>query len=160
MGWLHATPESKKDARYESLPEDSPLKEMPEADQRIVSAFHSIGLCEYTMGGACPISWTEINAYDTASCNFYTGWEKEQIRHMSEYYCSWLQKGKNPNQPSPFNPFIEDQEALDKQRGIVDGQWKALKAARRAAKEKEAANKKPPSINTHRLKDGNDIPMF
>lgn len=107
---------------------------MPEADIRIVSAFHVIGLCEYTMGGACPISWTEINSYSEASRNDYTGWEKEQIRIMSEQYCSWLQKGKDINQNSPHNPFIESQEALDKQRDIVGDQWKALKAARKAAK--------------------------
>ena len=91
-------------------------------------------MCEYTMGGQSPVSWTEINAYSIASQNIYDAWEKEAIRKMSENYCSWIHKGKDVNSKSPYNPFIESQEALDTQRNIVNNDWKAIKAARKARK--------------------------
>lgn len=143
IGWLHATPEGAKESRLAKLPEESPLREPPDCDNRLTNAFHGIGMCEYTMGGQSPISWTEINAYSIASQNNYDAWEKEAIRKMSENYCSWIHKGKNNNIQSPYNPFIESQDALDKQRDIVSNQWKSMKAARKAQrKEQECAKDK------------------
>lgn len=89
-------------------------------------------MCEYSMGGAAPVSWSEINAYSIASGCRLDCWEKEALRNMSEQYCGWLHKGKDNALQSPYNPFEESEEAMEKQRDIVNNQWKAMKAARKA----------------------------
>lgn len=101
------------------------------------------------MGGPTPLSWTEINAYNVASCSNLTAWEKEQIRSMSEQCCAWLQKGKSITQSSPFNPFFESIESRDKMRDNVNDQWKAMKAARKAAKQQ-----KPPEAKIKKTGNG------
>jgi len=89
------------------------------------------------MGGASPISWSEINAFSIASGVNLDCWEKEALRTMSEQYCSWMHKGKEPALQSPYNPFKESEEAMGVQRELVNSQWKAMKAARKASKGQE-----------------------
>lgn len=105
---------------------------MPEADVRVISAFHAIGMCQYTMGGIAPIPWTEINAYSDATKNNYFAWEKEAIREMSEQYVAWYNKGKENLCPAPYDPFLASEGALKRQRDFVNSQWKRMKAERRA----------------------------
>ena len=77
-------------------------------------------------------------------------WEK-----MSENYCSWIHKGKDVNSKSPYNPFIESQEALDTQRNIVNNDWKAIKAARKARKKAKEISTDKPSEGIANGKAGN-----
>ena len=152
---MHSTQEGSKSSRHEGLPDNSPLKTLPEADKRLISAFHGIGMCEYSMGGATPVSWSEINHYSLASgCNLDC-WEKETIRLMSEQYCGWMHKGKDVSVQAPYNPIQESEEALEVQRGIVSNKWEAIKAARKAAEAQKdnhskgnykLSNKKPPML--------------
>jgi hypothetical protein len=103
------------------------------------------------MGGAAPISWGEINAYSIASGSNLDCWEREALRIMSEQYCSWMYKGKDVNLPSPYNPFEVSEEAREIQRDIVNKQWKAQKAARKAQRlEQSKARHGPNKLETNK----------
>ena len=101
------------------------------------------------MGGQSPVSWTEINAYSIASQNIYDAWEKEAIRKMSENYCSWIHKGKDVNSKSPYNPFIESQEALHTQRNIVNNEISTDKPSEGIANGKAGNKTKFKGLNTN-----------
>lgn len=110
MGWLHSRPKSnskddKPKSRIETLDEEDPHRNMPDADSFLVSAFYEAGICKQTGYGAAPLEWPDIRAYSNGRL---TEWECLMLKAMSNSYCS--EKSQADQQLDRPPPFVENED--------------------------------------------------
>lgn len=89
---------------------------MPDADEIVVSAWHSLGLTGKSiispMGDEIkqPLEWSEISAYSQCTTGL-TSWECRQVKRMSSDYIKMLSEAtKYRNTKSPYDPDIEQHD--------------------------------------------------
>jgi len=107
-----------------------PYDKPPQSDacDYLIQWFFESGMCLPGMSGATPLTWLEIQSFDSASAYDLTAWEKRQIKTLSERYCSGLSAYTNPKAPPPYCP--EDGEFRTHQREQAEA--RRLRAERRA----------------------------
>jgi len=143
LAWLHSAPKQHKNdedpkSRIETLEEDNPVRELPDADDYLTARFHSTGMFLSGGMGMAPLTWSEISAYIDKSGYELTGWDAEQIFNMSQSYCAMAHKARKLDCPAPYNLAATDQTALEKNREIVADKFKMMKENRRSFKGKGA----------------------
>ena len=84
---------------------------MPDIDggEYLVSNWTDCGLFCVGMGGIEPLSWSEINSYSD-NVGGLDGWERKQIRKMSEAFVSFKAKADNMGCPAPFRVEMTDED--------------------------------------------------
>jgi hypothetical protein len=82
-----------------------------------VNVFHAIGVAQNAGMGLFNLTWNELSAYCNLSRVNLTAWESQQVINMSREYCSWVNKGKDPNCGSPWVNTNED--AIEENRALV-----------------------------------------
>lgn len=79
-----------------------------------------LGWCSYDqMGGAEPVSWSEICSFSREAGLDLEPWESRQLRAMSVAYIAGLARGKEPMKVSPAYDTTPDQDpgvALERKR--------------------------------------------
>jgi hypothetical protein len=81
------------------------------------------------MGGAVPLSWQEIAAWNAATDANLTPWELQVIRRLSSVYCEALMDARAPDCPAPYAEEID--------RDAVDEKFRALFSALRRRKRRD-----------------------
>lgn len=69
------------------------------------------GPAEQGMGGAVPVSWREIEAWQRVTNTQIPGWEALILRELSEEYCGALARSTTPN---TVEPALSEDEARQK----------------------------------------------
>lgn len=112
------------------MPEDSHLRDMPEAEgaDYIISAFHRAGVASHGANGAIPLPWSELVAF--GQVNSLDGWEVSQMQMMSRAYCSMLHAAEEDIPPPGMD--IDDYANARKQEAVAS--MMAIKSQRRKAR--------------------------
>lgn len=86
-----------------------------------------VGWCVFDgMGGAQPLSWSEIASFSKLSGLSLEPWEARQLRSMSAAYVAGLASGSNPLRPSPvFADRPEEDPGLAVERKIISDRLKS-----------------------------------
>ena len=128
IGWLHSRPkrhekETSPPARIDGLRKDDPLRDLPECDEVVLSAFIAVGRSSFTGEAHVPITWSEVESYSRMSGAMLTPWEANQVINMSRIYCST--KAEATNDPMMPPPYMDDsEEYLERTRKSVSDQIK------------------------------------
>lgn len=131
MAWLHAAPKrNKKDenpkSRLELLSEDDPARELPDINLYLSMCFELLGICSNTGMGLTALTWFDVKSFCDQSSYPLTGWESEQIVLMSRAYCRMSHKATKVGFPSPYNLALEDEDALEVNRSIVNDRFLSM----------------------------------
>lgn len=132
MAWLHAAPKhhnkhENPPSRLESLHEDDPVRELPEADFYITKCFDLMGLCSYSGMGMTPFTWVDVDAFCNVSGYRLSGWQAEQVVLMSRAYCRMAHEARKLSCPAPYNQAASDEAALQRNRDKVNQQFMMMK---------------------------------
>lgn len=131
LAWLHTVTkrndkDKNKKSRFETLQDDNPAKSLPDTDNFLVNCFRSIGYHLKGGYGAIPLNWGEIESFTNKSGYQLNGWECEQLFLMSESYCGFLERAKDPNCAPPYRDDYDDIEDIELIRKRVDDKWDSL----------------------------------
>ena len=127
MGWLHATPEKKKQSRLAEFGEDNPVCDMPSADTLIVTWFHQLGRCTSNGMGVVAVSFTELSAFNERMQLNLSPWESEILVNMSREYSVMLNSAKDPLMSAPWHSEHFDELEHARARAVKNA--RAMKEA-------------------------------
>lgn len=72
----------------------------------VISVLRSMGNALVGYASIEPLSWCEINAYQSATGVRLTAWEAESVRILSEYYVYQTKNSRDKDCPPPYKPEL------------------------------------------------------
>lgn len=96
---------------------------MPEtSDYYLFRLANDIGMANFEVGGAKPLSWTDILSFSTLTGRRLSSFEARAIWSISQEYVLWIMKGRDKRcQP----PFYQDNRSIEQMREEVANKIKA-----------------------------------
>ena len=126
VAWLNAVPKPDKPAapglrefsRLEKLradkKDDAYLPNMPEPGAiHLVAHLWDAGPTMAGAMGAMPLTFTELAAWQAATGNDLAPWELRTLRRLSADYLNESKQAQDPQQPSPLQVQMTQQDRLD-----------------------------------------------
>lgn len=130
MAWLHAAPKTKDkktpESRFNTLDEDDPARELPEADPFLEMCFNLVGPCLDGSMSLSPVTWRELQSFIGISGYRLDGWESQQIILMSRAYVNMSHKASEMGCPAPYNLAAFDEDAKEINRSKVNDAFMAM----------------------------------
>lgn len=127
MAWLLAVPNyGDKDRPRLSRREEfkrfrAEFDEPPQPDDCIylLEWFIESGMTLQGPSGPAPLTWSEVQAFDTGACKRMTAWEREVVVDMSRAFVSALSRHADPKSPPPYTSEQDPLGKLPKRRSIL-----------------------------------------
>ncbi|MEH3121978.1 MAG: hypothetical protein PGN16_08370 [Sphingomonas phyllosphaerae] len=124
LAWLNAVPQPppgsrraeverqpNKVSRLDKMKADGvPVQFPPNSAPHITHRLIEIGLMQSGAGGAVPLSWGEISAWQTNVHTRLEPWEARLIRALSIEYVAEGRRSESENAPSPWRAPITQRE--------------------------------------------------
>lgn len=85
---------------------------LPDVDgfDYLVSIFTDTGMVSQGGMGIAPLTWSEIDAFESCNRLGLSAWENQRIMAMSRAYCKWHSQGGKQKDMPDHVPYIEDTE--------------------------------------------------
>jgi len=87
----------------------------------LIGYLQELGFSTNTGYGPTPLNFTEINAWQEATCLKLSPWEVLAIRKLSQDYIRQLGQAENPHEPAPY--MSED---IEQKRASTDAFFRSL----------------------------------
>lgn len=114
LGWLHATPEKRKETRYQDYvnrnKHEPPMPEV-ECGEHLIDYLMEVGPAFHNGMGPVPVPFFEIESWSRMTATTMTPWEAQALRELSQAYVVSMQQAEKPNCPAPWAP----KEAFDRE---------------------------------------------
>ena len=121
LGWLHSVPEQttggkkiqwphSRGYRIQSvLGQELPMPKLGEFERTVFEAFLDIGCASAGLEGPTPITWTEMNAWNSIN-GYLTPSECTSVIQMSKSYVSGLHAGRDMLSKDPMTRKAEEDD--------------------------------------------------
>lgn len=124
LAWLHAKPGKSKKTRFQQLIDEgknSPLLDFPDLGyaKYIIEKLLELGLVQKGGMEPIPISWSELNSWQSVTGSQLTPWEAITIRQLSAEYLRTFEQAADQTMPAPYSPVNFDRTEASNRVGSM-----------------------------------------
>ncbi len=140
MAWLHAEPREGKRAASKAPPISRYRRMMAEGSEPQMPPVNTPYLIEFLLeigpaiqhgGGAVPIGWLDLEAWQRLTGAELAPWEARLIRRLSHEYLAMIRDAEKPDCPPPWGGAGEPQHDREMVARKVQNAFRALATAQR-----------------------------